>query len=162
MRTLFSSCVLAPSASTQAIVGPERVGNGREVVPRVLEKGGTVVPDKTIRRLKSDRPRRQFKPEAVRNSYVNKHGESRKNRPRLKRTQNKATRPGRYNYFYSTARWEAARNSAGFQEWARSVTEEVRVKSFRIENRPYMTPALKKVTSQESLAKIYASAFKKG
>lgn len=146
--------------SFTAIVGPEKVGTASAPVPRVLEQGATVVPSKTVRRLKPNYRRRNFSPEKVRDLNVNKYGEQRSARPFQKKLKNK--RRVRYEYFYSYQRWDAAREAPAFQRWATSVTEEVKVKPFKIESRPYMEPALKKVTSEDNLAKIYARAFKKG
>ena len=66
----------------------------------------------------------------------------------------------RYDYFYSTTRWEAARNSAGFLAWTRTVTEEKRMAKSKVKARPYMKPALLEAIWNGRLATNYANALK--
>lgn len=134
-------------------VGAPALGSSR--LARTLEEGG--VGSRTTRTLTPAYFRRKFQKRRSR-------PRNRANDRRASKTRPAASRPYRvytsdrptgklvrdYLYFYSSSAWEAARNSSGFQAWARSVSTTSTLR-FPVAPRPYVEPAFKAQTTQEKM-----------
>ena len=126
------------------VVGSELLSSATEPVPGILEHGGNVTVHWT-----------EYIPHN-RRKWGAKHYEGQ--RPKLKRPtkQNEY-----YTYFRSKSAWEKARNSSGFQQWAKSQNPKYMSKTITIKPRPYMQNALNIVTKAGYTAWMYRTAVQR-
>lgn len=147
--TLKQAIHVAKESATSYVVGSEKRGNGSAL--RALEHGGesktraTLYADAYVARMKRSRRKKnetRVHPKAARPYTL------------YTRDNPRGVRVTEYRYFYSRDAWERARNTAAFQDWARTVRQTT-VASIRIAARPFMAPALiKEATTSKMNARI--------
>lgn len=79
-------------------------------------------------------------------------------RPKLKRPTKTSEY---YSYFRSKSAWERAKESSGFQGWARANSPPKITQTVHISARPYMQKALNQVTSARYSSYLYSKAVQR-
>lgn len=151
--TLKQAIRVAKESATSYVVGSEKRGNGSAL--RALEHGGesktraTFYADAYVARMK--RARRKKNETRVHPKAARPYTLYTRDNPR-------GVRVTEYRYFYSRDAWERARNTAAFQDWARTVRQTT-VASIRIAARPFMAPALMKEATTAKMNARISRAF---
>lgn len=155
--TLKQAIRVAKESATSYVVGSEKRGNGSAL--RALEHGGesktraTFYDDAYVARI-----RRKKRPVSRQATSGRVHPKAARPYTLYTRDNPRGVRVTEYRYFYSRDAWERARNTAAFQDWARTVRQTT-VASIRIAARPFMAPALIKEANSSKMNARISRAF---